>query len=348
MSKTVKMWLSLLLMVLAAYTLYTMIRISDKIREGDVPAAARPGVSVAESSGSTSVSENGGTDTYELSLQTVPTAAVEITVSADPQSEVSIDGVNFASTAVFSRTDTTAQTVTVRAVDDSSEEGRHTSTISHAITNSGDTTNYPTSMTIDSVTAIVADNDVPIDLEKFEMTSQQAEAFPFKELEGQVWIASLFFSSCPHECKSLNTAIASLNRDPEFKDVKFVSISVDPQVDSPQTLAEYARLFDADPAKWLFLTGDLQQIGRFGRAIDVPAGYKTHTKRLALIDRDGKVRGQYRYNDAAEIAQLRADLPAILAEKTSDVETEDVESKTDKQSEASSGASVPKGEDRSP
>ena len=242
MSKTVKMWLSLLLMVLAAYTLYTMIRISEKIRGGDAPGAAV-----------------------------------------------------------------------------------------------GEQTDAKTSF----------ENTEPIDLEKFKMTSQQAEAFPFKELEGQVWIASLFFSSCPHECKSLNTAIASLNRDPEFKDVKFVSISVDPQVDSPQTLAEYARLFDADPAKWLFLTGDLQQVGCFGRAIDVPAGYKTHTRRLALIDRDGKVRGQYRYNDAAEIAQLRADLPAIVAEKTSDVGIEDVESKTGKQSKASSGASVPKREGRS-
>ena len=106
--------------------------------------AGGPGVSVAESGGSTNVSETGGIDTYELSLQTVPSAAVEITVSADAQSEVSVDGVNFVSTVVFSRTDTTAQTVTVRAVDDNSQEGNHTSTISHAITNSGDTTDYPT------------------------------------------------------------------------------------------------------------------------------------------------------------------------------------------------------------
>jgi len=245
MSKTVKMWLSLLLMVLAAYTLYTMINISEKIRGGDA---------------------SGGADA----------------VAEQSDAEKSFE------------------------------------------------------------------NADPIDLEKFEMTSQQAQAFPFEELEGQVWIASLFFSSCPHECKSLNTAIASLTRDPEFKDVKFVSISVDPEVDSPQTLAEYARLFDADPAKWLFLTGDLPQVGRFGRAINVPAGYKTHTRRLALIDRDGKIRGQYRYNDAAEIAQLRADLPEILAEKASDVEAEDVESKTGKQPKANSDASVPKGEDHSP
>ena len=154
----------------------------------------------------------------------------------------------------------------------------------------------------------------PVNLDSFEMTSQGAEQFPFKELEGKVWIASLFFSSCPHECKSLSQAIAALNRDPEFKDVQFVSISVDPDVDSPQTLAEYAQLFDADPEKWLFLTSDLSQVARFGRAIDVPAGFKTHSRRLVLVDKQGKPRGQFSYNDAADIARLKAELPAILAE----------------------------------
>jgi len=154
----------------------------------------------------------------------------------------------------------------------------------------------------------------PVSLDTFEMTSQGAEQFLFKELEGKVWIASLFFSSCPHECKSLNLAIAALNRDPEFKDVQFVSVSVDPDVDSPQTLAEYAQLFDADPEKWLFLTSDLSQVARFGRAIDVPAGFKTHSRRLVLIDKQGKPRGQFRYNDAADVARLKAELPAILAE----------------------------------
>ena len=123
--------------------------------------AGGPGVSVAESGGNTSVSESGTTDTYEIALQTAPTAAVEITVTADAQSEVSVDGVTFGSTAVFSRTDTTAQTVTIRAIDDSTQEGNHSSTITHAITNTGDATNYPTSMVIDSVTVTVADNDVP-------------------------------------------------------------------------------------------------------------------------------------------------------------------------------------------
>ena len=154
----------------------------------------------------------------------------------------------------------------------------------------------------------------PLDLNAFQMTSQSAEPFAFDELKGKVWIASLFFSSCPHECKSLNQAIGALNRDPDFEDVQFVSVSVDPDVDSPQTLAEYADLFDANPDKWFFLTSDLPQVQRFGRAIDVPAGFKTHSRSLVLVDKQGKPRGQFRYNDAADIARLKAELPEVLAE----------------------------------
>ena len=56
----------------------------------------------------------------------------------------------------------------------------------------------------------------PVDLDAFKMTSQEAEQFAFKDLAGKVWIASLFFSSCPHECKSLNQTISALNRDPDL------------------------------------------------------------------------------------------------------------------------------------
>jgi len=173
-----------------------------------------------------------------------------------------------------------------------------------------------------AVTPVGSELAKPLPLESFEMTGQDGELFGFEKLRGQVWIASLFFSSCPHECKSLNQTIAALQRDPEFDDVQFVSMSVDPAVDDPQTLSEYAKLFDADQNQWLFLTGDLQEVGRFGREINVPAGYKTHTRRLVLFDRSGKPRGHFRYNDAADIAALKALLPELLAESSSGGEEE--------------------------
>ena len=73
-------------------------------------------------------------------------------------------------------------------------------------------------------------------------------------------------------------------------------------------------MFNADPDKWFFLTSDLPQVQRFGRAIDVPAAFKTHSRSLVLVDKEGKLRGQFRYNDAADIARLKAELPNLLAE----------------------------------
>ncbi len=123
-----------------------------------------PGISVLATGGGTDVVEGAATDTYDIVLHTAPTGSVEVTVTADAQSEVSLDGTNFASSQVLFFSDTTAQTVTVRAIDDAVEEGAHTATLTHAITASSDTTNYPTSMTISDVTVNITDNDGTIDI----------------------------------------------------------------------------------------------------------------------------------------------------------------------------------------
>lgn len=117
------------------------------------------GVTVDAGDGVT-LMEGGATDTYTIALDSMPGGPVEMTVTADAQSEVSLDGANFASSRTFTRTDTSAQTITVRAVDDSIVEEPHTSRISHTITSTGDATNYPMSTVIDKVTAVIEDNDV--------------------------------------------------------------------------------------------------------------------------------------------------------------------------------------------
>ncbi len=117
------------------------------------------GVVLVESGGSTDISESGTTDTYDLSLLTVPSGQVDITVSTDAQTEVSSDGVSFFPSIVLSFTTTSAQTVTVRAIDDLVVEGTHTGTITQAITSTADAANYPTTMSIPDVVANIDDNE---------------------------------------------------------------------------------------------------------------------------------------------------------------------------------------------
>ncbi|MFT5191610.1 MAG: hypothetical protein ACI9DF_004572 [Verrucomicrobiales bacterium] len=121
-------------------------------------AASVSGITLNQGDGLT-LSEAGASDTYTVALDSVPSGAVQITATADAQSELSLNGVDYASTQSFSRTNTSAQTLTVRAIDDSIGEGSHTSRITHAVTSTADAANYPLSTFIAMATAIITDND---------------------------------------------------------------------------------------------------------------------------------------------------------------------------------------------
>ena len=70
---------------------------------------------------------------------------------------------------------------------------------------------------------------------------------------GSVWVADFIFTSCPDMCPMLTSAMASIEReiakDPGFEDVRFVSISVDPDNDTQAVLAEYAAKYAAAGAR---------------------------------------------------------------------------------------------------
>ena len=84
---------------------------------------------------------------------------VEITVTSDAQSEVSLNGIDFASSQTFTRTDTAAQTIVVRAINDLDVEGTHTSRITAAITGAINDASYPATTYIAPVTAVITDDD---------------------------------------------------------------------------------------------------------------------------------------------------------------------------------------------
>lgn len=75
-----------------------------------------------------------------------------------------------------------------------------------------------------------------------------------------------FYSSCPDVCPLQSARMAHLQRDlADQPDVRLVSISVDPEHDTPEVLRDYAQRFGADPERWLFLTGDKVAIHRLAR-----------------------------------------------------------------------------------
>ena len=113
-------------------------------------------VNISEISGLT---EGGESQEYTIALDTEPAGPVEITITADENSEISLDGETFSNEVMVTLEDTTAETITVQAVDDDSPEGDHTSTISYEITSTEDSDKYPESLNIPSTEITITDND---------------------------------------------------------------------------------------------------------------------------------------------------------------------------------------------
>jgi len=121
------------------------------------------GIDGADIGGSISLTEGGATGTYDIKLSSQPTGDVEITATADGQTEISSDSTTFSNTVTFTFTTgdwNTAQTITVQTIDDSNVEGSHTSTITHAITGTVNDANYPDTLSLGNVTVNITDNDV--------------------------------------------------------------------------------------------------------------------------------------------------------------------------------------------
>ncbi|MBX3412664.1 MAG: SCO family protein [Pirellulales bacterium] len=154
-------------------------------------------------------------------------------------------------------------------------------------------------------------------VEPFELTRESGETFNTDSLDGKIWVASFFFTSCPGFCLKQNRSIADLTETLGDKDVTFVSVSVDPKVDTPPELVKYASHFQADPARWVFLTGDMDTIRNVAKdTFLVTADRETHSGRLFLVGRDGKIVASYNGTDPVDMKMLSREIDKLTSEST--------------------------------
>jgi cytochrome oxidase Cu insertion factor (SCO1/SenC/PrrC family) len=100
----------------------------------------------------------------------------------------------------------------------------------------------------------------------FALIDQGGQPVRRADLEGKVWITSFIFTNCPEECPLMTAEMARLQSELAHIDaLRLVSISVDPDRDTPAVLSQYAERFNADPGRWVFLTGDKRAIYRLAR-----------------------------------------------------------------------------------
>lgn len=137
----------------------------------------------------------------------------------------------------------------------------------------------------------------PVD--DFTFTDQNGQSFGLSDLKGKVWVADFIFTNCETVCPPMTANMAKLQDmvKEEGLDVEFVSFSVDPEVDTPEKLKEYAKKFNADLSNWHFLTGYSQEeIETFARKnfkaiVQKPkqGDQVIHGTDFYLVDQQGKI-----------------------------------------------------------
>lgn len=162
----------------------------------------------------------------------------------------------------------------------------------------------------------------------FQFTDQDGKPFGDKDLQGKIYVANFFFTTCPSICPAMQTLMKKVQDTDDFKklnDFRLVSFSVDPEHDSVAVLKEYAQKIKADPGRWYFLTGDKKAIydlayqGFMVNAMEDPTapGGFLHSDMMLLIDRDKHIRGIYEGTSMKDVKRLIDEIKVLIAEYNS-------------------------------
>ena len=147
-------------------------------------------------------------------------------------------------------------------------------------------------------------------LPAFTLTDQRGQPFGTRDVAGKVWVANFIFTACQQACPLLSERMAEVGRRARHlgPDFHLVSISVDPERDTPAKLAEYGARYGANPIAWSFLTGPVETIQaavvdgfKVGAGKERVAGADGgpdfweifHGENLVLVDRQLRIRGYF-------------------------------------------------------
>lgn len=157
---------------------------------------------------------------------------------------------------------------------------------------------------------------------EFSLTERSGRIVTLGDLKGKTWIADFIFTRCAGICPMMSSKMLRLQQMLQNRpDIRLVSFSVDPARDTPEVLETYAKRFQADPERWLFLTGDKAQIFKLSEqhfhlgVADIPESERqddldqsvSHSSKFALVDPEGQIRGYYASEDESAMQQLVRD-----------------------------------------
>jgi protein SCO1/2 len=152
----------------------------------------------------------------------------------------------------------------------------------------------------------------------FELTAENGQQFGSQQLAGRVWVVNFMFTTCNGPCPRMSSQMRKLQTTfKEVSDITLVSITVDPENDTPSALKLYAERFQADPERWHFLTGEKQTLNALSKdtfQLSDIGVVPEHSTRFVLVDRKSRIRGYYDSSDQETMSQLVKDALALRKE----------------------------------
>ncbi len=154
-------------------------------------------------------------------------------------------------------------------------------------------------------------------IDDFAFTNQNGEKISQKDYEGKVYVADFFFTTCPSICPKMTDNMVWLqNQIKDNNNVKLLSFSVTPDIDSVPVLKKYALEKGVLDSKWNLLTGDKKDIYYLARKsfLVVKTGSPeemydmVHTENFVLVDEKKRIRGFYDGTNLEEVKQLLEDI----------------------------------------
>ena len=134
----------------------------------------------------------------------------------------------------------------------------------------------------------------------FELTDQNNKKITNKDMLGKVYLVEFFFSKCPTICPVMTSNMKVIKNEIKNPDFGIISISIDPENDSPEALKLHADKIGVASPNWHFLTGDRDYIGKLADQFNIYVGDKedeseslNHSGMIALVDQNGNIRCRY-------------------------------------------------------
>lgn len=160
---------------------------------------------------------------------------------------------------------------------------------------------------------------------QFEFKNQENKTITDKDVDGKVYVAEYFFTTCGTICPQMNKQMQRVQE--AYKDEKkfnILSFTVNPETDNVKQMKNYANAHGANPKQWWFLTGSKEKLYELARKsffVLKPAEAKNlgdvgsdfiHTNNFVLVDQQGRIRGYYDGTSEQEVDQLIHDIDQLL------------------------------------